>query len=199
MNHPGPSRWAEMLLGRLLAARDQETVVGDLREEYAESVEPRSGRLRADFWYLRQCLSLARRSVREGGAMGKLLIFNSLVTLICGCWLALMELLLRHEGFASRAAIALLIAATCVATLLARMLHLDMRHERWFWPAALALIWFGGSSFLRNARSAHFEGFVFVISLVLVLQGFLMLGTMGRTSGRGRLTIDAGAPATRRG
>lgn len=129
--------------------------------------------------------------------MGKLLIFNSLVTLICGCWLALMEILLRHTGFASRAAIALLIAATCVAALLARMLHLDVRHERWFWPAALALIWFGGSSFLRNARAAHFEGFVFVISLILVLQGSLMLATMGRTSGRSRLTIDVGAPAAR--
>ena len=129
--------------------------------------------------------------------MGKLLIFNSLVTLICGCWLALMELQLRHEGFAPRAAIALLIAAICVATLLARMLHLEVRHERWFWPAALMLIWFGGSSFLRNARSAHFEGFVFVISLVLVLQGLLTLGTMGRTNGRDRLTIGAGAPAAR--
>lgn len=129
--------------------------------------------------------------------MGTLLIFNSLVMLICGGWLALMELLLRHAGFASRAAIAVLIAAIAVATLLARMLHLEVRHERWFWPAALTLICFGGFSFLRNARSAHFEGFVFVISLVLVLQGLLTLGTMGRTNGRDRLAIDADATAAR--
>jgi hypothetical protein len=78
-----------------------------------------------------------------------------------------------------------------------RMLPLGVRRERWFWPVAVALIWFGGSSFLRNAHSAHFEGFVFVISLVLVLQGLLMLVTMGRTNGRDRLTIGAGAPSAR--
>jgi hypothetical protein len=197
MNLSGPPRWAEFLLERLLGARDRETVAGDLREEYVESIMPRSGRLWADVWYLRHCLSFARRCALEGGPMGMLLIFSSLVTLICGCWLALMELLLRHEGFASRAAVALLIAAICVATLLARMLHLGARHERWFWPAALAFIWFGCSSFLRNARSAHFEGFVFVISLVLLLQGFLMIVTMGRMNNRGRPTIGAGAPAAR--
>jgi len=178
------------MLERLLVARDRETVAGDLREEYVESIMPRSGRLRADVWYLRQCLSFARWRVSEGGPMGKLLIFSSLATLICGCWLALMELLLRHAGFASRATVALLIAAICVATLLARMLHLGARRQRWFWPAALALIWFGSSSFLRNARSAHFEGFVFVISLVLVLQGLLMLVTMGRTKDKGQLMPD---------
>jgi hypothetical protein len=196
MNDPGPPRWAEFLLERLLVARDRETVAGDLREEYVESIMPRMGSPRADIWYLRQCLSFARRSVSEGGAMGKLLVFTSLVTLTCGCWLALMELMLRHAGFASRTAVALLIAAVCVATLLARMLHLGVRRERWFWPAALALIWFGGSSFMRNARSAHFEGFVFVISLVLVLQGVLMLVVMGRTNSQARLAIG-GAHAAR--
>jgi len=195
MNFSGPPRWAEFLLERFLAGRDRETVAGDLREEYVESIMPRMGRLRADVWYFRHCLSFARRCASEGGPMGRLLIFSSLVTLICSCWLALMELLLRHAGFASRTAVALLIAAICVATLLARMLHLGVRRERWFWPAAVALIWFGAASFLRNARSAHFEGFVFVISLVLVLQGLLMLVTMGRTNGRDRLTIGAGAPS----
>jgi hypothetical protein len=185
-NDPGPPRWAEFLLERLLVARDRETVAGDLREEYVESVMPRSGRLLADLWYLRQGLSFALRCVSEGGQMQKLLIFSSLATLICGGWLTLMELILRHAGYPSRAAIALLISLVCVATLLARMLHLGTHHERWFWPAALAFIWFGGSSFLRNARSAHFEGFVFVISLMIVLQGFLMLVTMGRAKGLGQ-------------
>ena len=48
-------------------------------------------------------------------------------------------------------------------------------------PAA-ALIGFGVFSFLRNARASHFEGFVFVIAIVLVLQGLLMLLTLGRQS-----------------
>jgi Flp pilus assembly protein protease CpaA len=42
------------------------------------------------------------------------------------------------------------------------------------------LIGLGGQAFVRNAQVAHFEGFVFVISLVVVLQGLLMLFALGR-------------------
>jgi hypothetical protein len=42
------------------------------------------------------------------------------------------------------------------------------------------LILNGAVIFLRNARAAHFEGFVFFISLLLVAQGGLMLLTLGR-------------------
>jgi hypothetical protein len=197
MNDSGPPRWAEFLLERLLKTRDRETVAGDLREEYVESIMPRSGRLLADLWYFRQCLSFAQRCVSERGPVGKLIILCSIVTLLCGAWLAVMELILRHAGFPSRVAIALLIALVCAATLLARMLHLGTHRERWFWPAALAFIWIGGSSFLRNARSAHFEGFVFVISLIVVLQGLLMLVTMGRTKNPGQHSSHARATPTR--
>jgi hypothetical protein len=47
------------------------------------------------------------------------------------------------------------------------------------WAGAAVLIGFGGEAFLHNARAAHFEGFVFVISLTLMLQGVLMLLTLG--------------------
>ena len=55
--------------------------------------------------------------------MTKLLSLTSAITLLCGCWLALMECLLRHPGFASRATIALLIAAAGMATLLVLVRH----------------------------------------------------------------------------
>jgi hypothetical protein len=128
----------------------------------------------------RRCLSA------QGGTMAKLLYLSSSLTLICGCWLALMEGLLRHPGFAARAAVALLIAAVGLVTLLVRLLHGGVRSERWLWAAAAALIGLGVFSFLRNARAAHFEGFVFVIAIVLVLQGLLMLVTLGRRNDASR-------------
>jgi hypothetical protein len=180
MNGEGPPHWAEFLLERLLAARDRETVAGDLREEYTAFVMPQFGRMRANFWYVRHVFSIARLCAREGGTMTKLLWLTSVITLLCGSWLALMECLLRHPGFASRAVTALLIAAAGLATLLVRLLHLGVRSERWLWTAAAALIGLGAYSFVRNARAAHFEGFVFLISIVLVLQGLLMLAALGR-------------------
>jgi hypothetical protein len=53
-----PPRWAEHLLRASLAPRDRDTIAGDLLEEYREVVRPTRGRLGADFWYLRQVLSL---------------------------------------------------------------------------------------------------------------------------------------------
>jgi hypothetical protein len=186
MSHQSPPRWAEFLLKRLLSARDRETVTGDLHEDYAEFLVPRFGRRRANLWYLHQISSIATRCIREGGTVTKLLFLTSAVTLLCGCWLAFMECLLRHPGFQTRAAVALLIAAAGLATLLVRLLHLGVRNERWLWAAAAALIGLGVFSFLRNARAAHFEGFVFVIAIVIVLQGLLMLVNLGRRSHPGR-------------
>lgn len=123
--------------------------------------------------------------------MGKLLLFSSVLTVSCGAWLALMEVLLRHPGFVSRAAVASLIAAAGLSTFLVRALHLGVSIERWLWAAAAALIGLGVMSFLRNARATHFEGFVFIISIVLVLQGLLMLGTLGRPAARGHKIADA--------
>lgn len=186
MSRQFPPRWAEFLLQRLLPARDRETVTGDLHEDYAEFIAPQFGRLRANLWYLHQISSIARRCIGEGETMTRLLSLTSAVTLLCGCWLAFMEVLLRHPGFAARAAVALLIAAAGLATLLVRLLHFGVRSERCLWAAAAALIGLGVLSFLRNARAAHFEGFVFVISIVLVLQGLLMLATLGRQSHPGQ-------------
>lgn len=191
MSGAGPAGWAEWLMERLLPVCDRETVAGDLREEYAEFLAPHFGRMRANVWYLRQAMSIAQRCIQEGGTMTKLLSVTSVITLLCGCWLALMECLLRHPGFAGRAVVAALIAAAGLATLLARLLHASARNERWLWAAAVALMGLGVSSFLRNARAAHFEGFVFIISIVLVVQGLLMLVTLGRQSGPGHTVAGA--------
>jgi hypothetical protein len=178
-----PPRWAELLLERLLCADVRDSIVGDLREEYVEAVRPRRGPLRADFWYLRQVVTFVPRLGKEWNAMGKVLVGTSMITLVCACWLALMEAILRHAGYGTRIGIAISIALICALTVLARMLHARASTERWLWICAAALIGIGAEAFLRNARAAHFEGFVFVVSLLLVGQGILMLTTLGRRGG----------------
>lgn len=185
MNAAGaqPPRWAEVVLERLLPEHSRETVVGDLREEFIESQLPQKGLMCADLWYLRQVLSFACWFIKEGSPVGKILLFVSSVSLACGCWLAVMELLLRHPGYGGRIVTALIIVAICAGTILVRMLHAGYRCERWLWLGAAGLVLIGVLAFLRNMQASHFEGFVFVIALLLVLQGVLMFATLGRAGG----------------
>jgi hypothetical protein len=177
-----PPRWAEALLERLLAAADRETVAGDLREEFVEAVVPRVGRRRAEWWYLRQVASLALRPLADHGALRNGLLALSFFTLLCGCWLAYMEFVLQHDGYASRSGMDLGVAAVGLATIMGRLLHVGARGERWLWIGALALIAIGGSAFAQDAAAGHFEGFVLIISVALVAQGTLMLLTLGRSA-----------------
>lgn len=181
-----PLRWMEALLERLLPSRTREEIVGDLREEYIESILPQHGRRRADLWYFRQVMSFVPGFLKDLRPMGKVLVGSSLVTMACACWLAFMEMVLRHAGYGTRIGLALSIAIISALTVLVRMLRAGTSVERWLWICAAALIGIGAEAFLRNARSPHFEGYVFVISLVLVLQGMLMLMTLGRQSTDGK-------------
>jgi hypothetical protein len=187
MNGQTPPRWAEVLLERLLTERDRETVVGDLREEYSESVLRRRGRVGANLWYVRQVLSLLLRSIGEGGTMKKTLLLLSMFTFACACWLGVMEIVLRHPGYGIRVGVAMLIGLISMATILLRMAGagVGLLVERWLWVGAVVLMWIGGQAFVRNARAAHFEGFVLVISVALVIQGLLMMvsgiGRKGQT------------------
>jgi hypothetical protein len=52
-----PPLWAETFLRMLLAQRSEDTIAGDLLEEYRESVLPAVGTFRARIWYLRQVMS----------------------------------------------------------------------------------------------------------------------------------------------
>ena len=178
-----PPQWAEALLERLLPDHARETIVGDLREEFIESVLPQRGLAGARIWYTRQMMSFAFWFTKEGSPVGRILLLVSSLTLACGCWLAVMEMLLRHPGYTGRIVTALIIVAICAGTILVRMLHAGYRCERWLWLGAAGLILIGVLAFLRNAHASHFEGFVFVIALLLVLQGVLMLATMGRAGG----------------
>src|SRR5262245_36402345 len=52
-----PPYWAETLLRALLSQHSRDAIVGDLLEEYRESVLPAVGAYRARIWYVRQVLS----------------------------------------------------------------------------------------------------------------------------------------------
>lgn len=62
-------RWAEAILQIVLPARDRESVLGDLLEEYREEVLATHGRVRAQLWYLRQILMLLD-GIRFGVVVG---------------------------------------------------------------------------------------------------------------------------------
>jgi hypothetical protein len=70
----GPPRWAEALLERLIHIRERDSIVGDLREEFIESVLPHRGRIHACFWYVLQLVSFVPRFIEEGLLMGKALL-----------------------------------------------------------------------------------------------------------------------------
>jgi hypothetical protein len=180
-----PPQWAESLLNLLLPEQVRETIIGDLREEYVESVHPRKGRIGSDLWYLRQVLSFLPWISNEGAPIKKMLLPVSVFTLGCASWLAFMEILLHHPGFVGRTAVAVAMISICASTILARILHVGFRSERWLWLSAALLIGIGGQALIRNAHAAHFEGFAFVIALVLLLQGAVMLTTLGRASDTG--------------
>ncbi len=179
-----PPRWVEIVLERILADADGQTVTGDLREEYAEAILPCMGRLRADLWYLRQVLSLAPRGVSRQSGMREGLFFASVATFGCGCWLAVMECLLRHPGYLLRSAVDASIALVPLATIVVLFLNLGIRAERWLWAGALALLGVAVRALVHDVRSTHFEGFVVLIFLALALQGVFMLLSLGRAGPR---------------
>lgn len=102
----------------------------------------------------------------------------SLFLAAAGIWLAVMENILRHDGYRGRTVVAACIAIHGLATLL-----LLVRHERAVLRTivvigAVAIILLGVRSILRILRAQHFEGFVFLIGLALVFQGAFTLATL---------------------
>lgn len=54
MTSPLPPEWARSLLDLVTSARERESVLGDLLEEYSEAILPARGQTAADWWYARQ-------------------------------------------------------------------------------------------------------------------------------------------------
>jgi hypothetical protein len=175
----GPPQWAEKLLEQMLANRGGESIVGDLHEEYVESRLSRRGRLRANWWYLRQVASFVPWRQRIGGPMQTMYSILAVFTAACLAWFTVMEMILRHPGFQVRACVAVGLGLLSIAPLVIRRLHLS-QFLPWTRLAALPLIGIGAFAFTRNAIAEDFEGYIMVISAALVFEGVLMMTVLGR-------------------
>jgi len=90
-------------------------------------------------------------------------------------WLCLMENVLHHDGYIVRSVVAVLIAAQSLATLLVvrRGGHAVARTLVAIGAIGAAL--FGTSAIVTTLRTSHFEGFVLIIGLALILEAVLAL------------------------
>lgn len=179
VNEHAPPRWLESLLLRALPARDRETVSGDLLEEYREVRLPQLGPMRANLWYSRQLLSFLIVRSFGGAPMRALLTWMCVLTALAGAWLAVMENILRHPGFAARALIAGCIVIQGIATVLFLMLHGRPTYRVIVLAGAVGAIFLGASAVVGILNAAHFEGFVLLIGTALAVQGIMALVVVG--------------------
>jgi hypothetical protein len=177
----GPPRCFEWALLRFLAARDRETISGDLFEEYREEQLPRRGALGANYWYLRQLMGFASLRFTGGSQVKQFLILMSVFIAAAGSWLMVMENILRHSGYSQRSAIAAGIVIQGLATLLC--IAFDGRAVfRLLISAGAVGTGLLGVWAIRGILGArHFEGFVLLIGLGLVVQSVLTLIVLIRT------------------
>jgi hypothetical protein len=170
----------ERALLLLLKPRDRETISGDLLEEYREEQLPMRGRARANYWYLGQLNSFASARIREGGAMKQLLMLMCVFTVAAGIWLGVMESLLRHEGYAGRIVVAAFLAVQSLVTVLVVLLNAGRASRVAVLVGAVAIAALGARAVWKIAQAEHFEGFVLVIGVALMVQAGLTLATLIR-------------------
>jgi hypothetical protein len=157
----------EKMLKSLLPARNRDAVTGDLHEEFCEEKLPQMGATRARLWYLAHVLSFIPQ---------RLTPFLSLLcffTLTSGAWLGMMDLRLRHPGYAGRELIAGLIVGQAALTLTA----LHSRRLSWLRMLALVgcagIVWLAVHALINTLSGAHLEGYVLLIAMGLLAQAAL--------------------------
>ena len=169
MNRIEPPTWMEKVLKSLLHQGQRESVAGDLYEEFCEEQVPRLGATRARLWYLAQVLSFVPQRLTF------LLNLFCFFTLSSGAWLGMMDLRLRHPGYAGRELIAGLIVGQAAVTLAA----LHIRGSRWLRLLALVgcagIVWLALHALIHTLQGADFEGYVLLIALGLLAQALLTL------------------------
>ncbi len=184
MRPEAPPRWLQRALLLFLAERDRESISGDLLEAYREDQLPRFGVERANLWYLRQSISFASIRFWGGSHLKQALVLLCLFAMAAGTWLGVMENILRHDGYARRTAIAACIALQAFATLLFLFLNSRPVFRGLIVTGAIGIVLLGASALLGIGRAQHFEGFVFLIGLALILQGALTVAVLLRTPDR---------------
>ena len=184
-----PPRWAESLLIFLLRPCDQETIPGDLLEEYREERLPLLGHARADFWYIQQVFTIACFQHFEGGPMKRILLFLCFFTLAAITWLSVMEIILHHPGSVLRICIEGLLALQSLSTILFLIFRGKQRARGLLMTGGFLITLFGISAAISILRPAHFEGYILLIGLALILQGVVTIITLVSVRGANKLSV----------
>jgi len=119
--------------------------------------------------------------------MRTLLLTVCAFTLLACCWLTTMESVLHHPGYSSRMLMDALLGA---GSLITGLIVLLLATTRWRWLALAAALGAGGvgvAAIVRDARAAHFEGFVLVIGAALCAQAALTLWVLAFSPRRERV------------
>jgi hypothetical protein len=178
MKRTTPPYLLECLLFFLLPPRDRETVPGDLYEEFLEVKLLELGAIRARLWYMRQVLSFV--PARAAAVLHPTLRIVCFCTALAGGWLGMMDVLLRHPGYGSQILIAATIVSQALLTLAALRFH---RHDRLRAAAmigSLTVLWIALRAMRGVFVGAHFEGYVLLIALALIVQATLTLLSLPR-------------------
>lgn len=112
------------------------------------------------------------------------LTWTSAFTVAAGVWLALMENILKHAGYAGRTAIATCIATQGLATLLLLLLDCRSVFRALVLTGAVGVAILGAAAIQRILAAPHFEGFVLLIGFALIVQGLLTLVVLSQAHGK---------------
>jgi hypothetical protein len=89
-----------------------------------------------------------------------------------------MELYLQHPGYAGREVFPAIIVGQALVTLLALRVPSLSSLKPVAMAGSLAIAGLGGSALFATLHGPHFEGYVLVIALALLLQALLTIGTL---------------------
>ncbi len=170
----------ERALIQLLDQRDRETVSGDLLEE-KHARQQQFGSLHAELWYARQVLSFLPHLVRARLSSSPALATLCMFTALCGFWLCAMDFRLRHPGYLVQAAIAASIVLQASLTLIAILCNAPVT-KILAGLGTIGLLILAAKALLGVAHSPHFEGYIVLVAVALVLQSILTLIHIRRPS-----------------
>ncbi len=186
MRRIAPPYLLEFVLCLLLSPRDRETVSGDLYEEFVEVKVPELGPFKARLWFMRQVLSFVPRRAEAIFLQGPVLRLLCFLTALAGCWLGMMDLILRHPGYESQTGIAAMIVSEALLTFTALRFHRYSGLRLVALAGCLPVLWLAGHALKATLGGAHLEGYVLLIALALIAQAVLTALTLLREHiGRG--------------
>ena len=100
---------------------------------------------------------------------------------VAGAWLASMEMLLKHSGYQGRTMTDVLIALQgVIAALACRDSNPSAALRLLLLVSALGLAYVGVAALIHLFQQPHFEGFVLVIGIAIILQAGLTAAVMLR-------------------